>query len=750
MRGLFARVGWYRLALRVCLFTSSFAGAQSLTGQVVTSETSYRDDQARRLHEVAMAARGRADGSVLRYSAVVKQRIAAGLRMPLKDRTLYRSESSHRLWWNRDHENLIQVLAFREQTPAGVNLDEIQLERFVDSFDPMNDRLFFGLAEDGPDGEDSEEQGFSFEHPLYPAWIDSYWFSTGDTVAVHLPDGQRIRSVELRVVPRAADVHRMTGSLWIEPETGALTRAVYRLSDTFDALRDVPDLRDEAGDGLRFVPGLFRPWTFDLRIVVVDYGLWDLEVWMPRSMRLEGVASAGILKVPVTLDYAYEIDDVTSQSSRTAAADEDLPELHFPTRSEAMAYLRRGLFGDDVPIEVHSGVGNESGRARVMVPVSRSFLATSPELPPPVWNAAPGFASPTELRDMFEGLDALPDAPTPATPVTFRWGLQRPDLVRYNRVESLSVGAIGRLRSNTPAGPVSIGGTARLGLADRHPNGRLEVTRETLRRRVTGSWYHELTAIDEGARHLGLGNSVMAAFLGRDDGDYFYRSGVSAEWAPPAALRRSYRVRSYAEYHRSATVSTDVALFRLLEDGWSFRPNVLADEGWEVGAVVDVNPWWGSDPRSLQGGFDLMVQAATGAADFARASLTGRVIAPAPSGLRLALEGSAGTSWGRPTVQRLWYLGGARTLRGFAPRTAVGGDYARGRVEIAKTFTWGALSAFSDYGWAGTWDDFDVSNGHAAVGAGVSLLDGLIRMDLARGMDRPGGTRLDVYLDGIL
>ena len=71
-------------------------------------------------------------------------------------------------------------------------------------------------------------------------------------------------------------------------------------------------------------------------------------------------------------------------------------------------------------------------------------------------------------------------------------------------------------------------------------------------------------------------------------------------------------------------------------------------------------------------------------------------------------------------------------------------------MEIAKTFTWGALSAFSDYGWAGTWDDFDVSNGHAAVGAGVSLLDGLIRMDLARGMDRPGGTRLDVYLDGIL
>ena len=80
--------------------------------------------------------------------------------------------------------------------------------------------------------------------------------------------------------------------------------------------------------------------------------------------------------------------------------------------------------------------------------------------------------------------------------------------------------------------------------------------------------------------------------------------------------------------------------------------------------------------------------------------------------MRVAVETWGGTSWGDPSVQQLWYLGGSRTLRGFMPRIAGGEDFTRARLEIAKTFTWGALSFFSDYGWAGVWDGFDISAGH--------------------------------------
>ena len=50
-----------------------------------------------------------------------------------------------------------------------------------------------------------------------------------------------------------------------------------------------------------------------------------------------------------------------------------------------------------------------------------------------------------------------------AVPTTLRWGPQRPDLLRFNRVEALSIGARAQIRPSTLAGPVSITATARLG-----------------------------------------------------------------------------------------------------------------------------------------------------------------------------------------------------------------------------------------------------------------------------------------------
>ena len=70
-------------------------------------------------------------------------------------------------------------------------------------------------------------------------------------------------------------------------------------------IRDIPELQEEEERGtFKYVPGLFKPWTFDLTMMAVDYALWDFEVWLPRSMRMEGEAGAGILKVPVTMDLS--------------------------------------------------------------------------------------------------------------------------------------------------------------------------------------------------------------------------------------------------------------------------------------------------------------------------------------------------------------------------------------------------------------------------------------------------------------
>jgi hypothetical protein len=726
-----------------------FGVPRTATAQSDASD-SYADPTARALHEAAMAERRRIDESVVSYTAVVRQRIAANLRMPLKDRTLYRSEASHRLWWNRDGENLVQVLAFREQTPVGVDPEEVDFGRFDAAFDPMNDRLFFGMASNDEDMGDPEGDDFWFEHPLYPEYVDAYRFTSGDTITLSLPDGRLVQAVELRVVPKVADVHRMTGALWIEPTSGALVRAVYRLSDTFDAFRDIPDLQEEEDEDLSMIPGMLKPWTAEITMISVDYGLWDFEVWMPRTMRMEGVVAAGILKAPISFDYSYELESVTTEQSLAMEDGGDLPEVRFDTRSEAMAYLNQLAFGEDVPFDTRSTMSSESGRVRLIYPEDRTFLTESPELPPPIWEEAEGFASEAELRERFGELADLPSAPLPEMPRTFRWGIQRPDLIRYNRVEGLSIGARGQIRPHTFVGPLSITVTGRLGSADLEPDVALDVSRETLRRRISAQAYHGLATLEPEARHLGLGNSLMALLFGRDDGDYYRRSGGALEWTPPSTGRRSYRLRGYAEYHRPVDVDTDFALFQFWKDDWAFRPNLQADEGWEYGGLLEITPWWGSDPRLAQGGLSMTLRGATGMTEFVRGSLVGTLVLPMPSELRLAIEAGVGTTAGSPSVQRLWYVGGPRTLRGYAPRAMGGADMVRGKLELARTFSFGAVSLFSDYGWAGDLDTYHVRDGFHSVGAGLSILDGLIRLDAAYGLEAPGEFRIDLYLDGAL
>ncbi|MDX1494259.1 MAG: hypothetical protein R3253_09380, partial [Longimicrobiales bacterium] len=100
--------------------------------------------------------------------------------------------------------------------------------------------------------------------------------------------------------------------------------------------------------------------------------------------------------------------------------------------------------------------------------------------------------------------------------------------------------------------------------------------------------------------------------------------------------------------------------------------------------------------------------------------------------------------------QRLWYVGGPRTLRGYAPLRMGGEDMLRGRAEVARGFTYGGLSLFSDYAWAGDYEGFQPGDGFYSVGVGLSLVDGLIRFDVGYGLKEPRDVRVDFYLDAAL
>lgn len=739
-------------------------GTEAERAATAAEESAYADETARRLHRAALRNWRIIDETIVRYTALVRQRLAVQLRTPLKDRTLYRSESASRVFWDRDRPDLVQALAAREQTPVGVTPPEDFTTGGAsgEAFDPAGDRLFFGAerSDDMDETDPEEADDFWFHHPLAGGSTEHYRFESGDTLTLSFPDGRSLSAVELRVLPAVADAHRIAGSLWIEPESGALVRAVYRLADRFDAMRDIPELREE--EDLDRVPGLFKPWTFDLRIVRVDYALWDFSVWLPRALRMEGVAAAGILKTPASFDVSYRIESVTTEEDleREAAGGEPAPDVleehRFETREEAMRFLASLIRREEgVEVEPDGGwetVERQGGSTRYLVPSDPAELLESEALPPPIWEDAPGFPTADEIEAGEELLQELPRVDPARSYWAANWGLQRPDLLRYNRIEAVAVGGRFQLRTGSPFGPVSLAAEPFVGVADLRPKLRLSAEWETLRRRTTLSAYHELRSGVHRSDHLDLGNSLNALIFGRDDGEYFEATGAAIAWTPPSAERESWRVRLYGERHRAVSTETDFTLAHAFDDGWDFRPNIEASEHDEFGGEIELRPWWGTDPLAPQFGAELYLHGASGDLEYARSSLLLRASLPFAMSeghrWRISLEAAGGEAWGEIPIQRNWFLGSSATLRGYAASTLVGEAFVRGRGEVARVFPVVSVALFTDLGWAG--DDLDgyrEAEALYSVGVGASVLDGLVRLDVARGLRDPEETRWDFYLD---
>ena len=178
----------------------------------VDTTRAFADAGTAALMKRARDARLVTDRSLRSYTAVVRSRVAAGLRMPLKDRTLYRHESAARVRWSRDSTTIVQVLAGREQHPGGVQASHGGFG-IDDLFDPTRDRMYFGMAKvDNTERPDADDD-FWIEHPLGTVAERHYRYQAGDTLTIRLQDGRTVRVIELRVIPRRNDPHTLRGLL---------------------------------------------------------------------------------------------------------------------------------------------------------------------------------------------------------------------------------------------------------------------------------------------------------------------------------------------------------------------------------------------------------------------------------------------------------------------------------------------------------------------------------------------------------
>jgi hypothetical protein len=462
--------------------------------------------------------------------------------------------------------------------------------------------------------------------------------------------------------------------------------------------------------------------------------------------------------------YSRQADSLRA-SAEKARAEGDTAEARrlsayagwWTSRARRIVRRREGCAGDST----HYYAGTTSrhdGAVRIAIrmPCDTSRLATSPDLPKSIFEPGEEIFGTADRDELLGALDfSLQPGWAPQPPV-LHTGL---DLLRYNRVEGLSVG--GSATSELGKG-YTAQAIARIGTGDWVPNAELSVARSNGRSELRVAAFHRLgVANDDWGAPLSFGASLANLLYARDEGFYYRTFGVELSGtrdAPGPLAGATLLWRAFAERQRSAGCEPNTqASFADIFGDPRFEPNIDAVQLTALGAGAELARTFGMDPAGFRLDTRLRGEGAfNDRSDALGATGYGRFVADGTLSrgfgrFAASATGAAGTSIGDLPPQRAFYVGGLWTVRGqFAqPEGAgrVGDTFWLGRAELGVGLVAARPSVFYDVGWAGPRADF-ARPGRPLSGAGVglSLLDGLVRIDVARGIWPERRWRADLYL----
>ncbi|MFL5605694.1 MAG: hypothetical protein ACJ8AD_04540 [Gemmatimonadaceae bacterium] len=738
----------------------------------VTAEhlaTAYKDNAAREILRLARDARMHQDSALLSYDATTYQRISAGLGFAKigRDRLAFRSEDATRVRWRRGVGAYVDVTGSRSVVPIAGTTGHVTMNGSISPipYYPGSETLWIGSSVARAQVDENE----GLVHPLASGAEAYYSYQSGDSVTFRLPDGKTIRLRELKVRPRVPKWNLAVGSLWFDMSGGQLVRAAYRMSEPMDivaiAKADDPKEFDDVPVALR--PMLF-PMTAQISAIGVEYGLFQGRFWLPRLQVAEGGARMGFMRVPFKLEQKYQYENVN--------AGDPLPPIVVAPRDSGR---RRGE-GVDVSVNVGNGVSvideppktkrdslraeRRAARARcdstgnrtytrqregmpdpvfVTISCDTAKLAHSADLPPSIYDTGEEVFSEGEMQSLVNqalSMDAQADfAPQPI--VVNGW---QP---RYNRIEGLSLGV--QLDQTLGAG-YSVRAIGRLGAADLEPNLEVTGSRSDLRRTVSLTAYNRLTSASDWGNPLSLGSSISAFLFGRDEGFYYRATGLELNNAPTQGGESALSYGVFAEQERTARQKTTFSLARAAY-GTQFDANLEAVRGIYLGARSRYLRTFGLDPQGFRLFSDLRLEAAHGdTGSYGRGALDLTASHGIGNGAA-ALTLAGGSSVGVLPTQRYWYLGGTQTVRGQRPGlgNAVGGNaFWLARSELAYGLGAARPVVFADLGWAGDRTKWrDIGRPLSGAGVGTSIMDGLIRFDVARGIYPEKQWRVDAYVE---
>lgn len=733
--------------------------------------TAFKTPRARALLERARAMRMAQDSALMSYDATTYLRISAGMGFSKigRDRLIFRHENATQVRWHRDVGAYIEVKGARTVIPVAPEEAQKEASNEMDTditpvpYYPGQEPLF---SFNGGESVQAQVNERDMVHPLAEGAEAYYTYEVGDSVTFRLPDGSAIELRELDVRPRRARWNVAVGSLWFDASTGQLVRAAYRLAVPMDVWAVVAEEDSTAQDDIPiWVKPLISPMRMQVSAIAVEYGLYQGRFWLPRQRSAEGDAQVSFMRVPFKFEQKFTYASVNAIDS--------LPPITVtirPQPPDSLSEADREKWRDSARAErrklrlaqadsVKKGLKVEEPRcdstnARTMTERRREAnlsvavhiscdidkLANSPDLPKSIYDDGEEIFGSSERDALIKealAMGAQPPFAIGAIPPTIKWGLE---FTRFNRIEGLSSAVL--VEQNLGAGyTASLEG--RIGHADLEPNVALTLARSNLAKTMRGRAYNRLVSASDWGNPLSFGSSLSALLFGRDEGFYYRASGLELEYAREQGAPLTWRF--FAERQRSAAVDNAFTL------GASFIPNLTARTGQYAGIATRFLHTKGLDPNGFRMFTDLRLESAisdSANAVFGRGALD-LTFTQGLGRLATAVTLSGGTSAGVVPTQRRWYLGGAHTVRGQRPDTSRSGNaFWLGRLELGSSVQGIRPVVFGDVGWVGDrtrWKS--VGRPMSGAGVGASAFDGLIRLDLSRGLYPDKRIRLDMYVE---
>ena len=681
-------------------------------------DDAYLDETARRLVIGARTAHAATREAINTHSGTVHERLAFDAPTSRRDRPWMRGERVLSARWSRSAPPALDLLDETFRHP-GIGPGKPRYFQGLRAghlpVDPLADPFSLGLAP----FMGGDAAATAVHSPLGPDAERYYQFRSGDTTALQLDDGQTVETIPVTAIPRYRSIRLVAAIMWIDPETFALVRTAYRPAKRIDheitgVLREADgwwlgldvaaDDEAPAEDPPPNQPGWFGQLineTFtavllgietDISAVTVEFAPARTGHWLPRRAQWTGYT--GIESVTATGSVVPTLPFVIDWT--LDPADDDTQEWDpANARNEALS------LGNTLAA-IGNGNAGDPGQA-----------ASPWYLYPPIWTL---------------------------------------NLVRYNPVEGVSIGAQMRRDFGWWRSVLTVRAATREW--KEVPDLDLTFQRDRPGLRTQFSMYRALRTGALGAG--GIDGFPLPLILESDSLDFHRSTGAAMRFLSGSGDRLGLSLSLFAE--RDEVIETGDDHHHEDENGTEHDHAVRArsddddetgHERQRFGAALEWRPWWGGmGQESIGAGGTVSVRGSAGDNAHVRTVIEGALLVPLAARISLGLQAGFANVSGDPAPQDLWDLGATGAfLRGHADAVETSRAWM-GRADLQFPVRYARLSLFGDWARAEGGDYY-------AAGAGLVLLDGLLRVDLAQGLtaEREGGPerglRIHVLMDNL-